>query len=207
MTIQISTLARAERPPKWAYEGLLVRAARAFLLSPKAASIKLMDVNEFRNVFEPKPKPWPEAKPRSDLAKATEIVEHKISQMARPTQTPRPLDAGIFGTPRDSTVLQQTLPTIVLEKVRPTLQVPTEPSTPLGRVLVVLVNYEGREDRVTGSKIKTLIRDHAWPDDGADEAIGQLLQWEILCRQSNNYLRFYRDRVQVVDRAYVEEVA
>jgi len=72
----------------------------------------------------------------------------------------------------------------------------------MARVLVILTNHDGRDDRWTGSKIKKLIRDHAWPDDGADEAIEELTRWEILRRQSNNYLRFYRDRVQVVDRTY-----
>ena len=40
---------------------------------------------------------------------------------------------------------------------------------------------------------------NAWPDD---EAMDELIRWEILRRQSNDYLRFYRDRVEVVDRTY-----
>jgi len=195
-----------------------LHATREFFRTTTAKTVKMMDVTDyiekFRIVFEPKPKQQPEAKPKSELAKATELVEQKHPHIVHPIQTQRPLDMSIQPTLARNTrdlssaaVLQQALPTIVLEKVRPTLEVTTEPSTALGRVLVVLANYEGREDRLTGSKIKTLIRDHAWPDDGADEAIDQLLQWEILRRQSNNYLRFYRDRVQVVERAYEMPVA
>ncbi len=106
----------------------------------------------------------------------------------------------------DTTKLQQVVPNLILEKLRPTAQLPADllenPPTPLARILVVVTNHEGRDDRWTGGKIKTSIREHAWPDDGVDEAIAELTRWEILRRQSNNYLRFYRDRVQVVDRPY-----
>jgi len=73
----------------------------------------------------------------------------------------------------------------------------------LARILVLLMNHDGRDDRWIGSKIEKLIRDHAWPDDGADEAIEDLTRREILRRQSNNYLSFYRERVQVAEHAYL----
>jgi len=183
-------------------------ATRTFLLSPKAQTIKLMDVNEFiekfRNVFEPKPKP----KPRP------------VSKPSAPTAVPTPAMSVPVRTPpaarepphRDPTPLltetitaRQFVPSIVLEKLKPTIQLPaglTEPPTPLARVLVILTNHEGRDDRWTGSKIKKLIRDHAWPDDGADEALEELIRWEILRRQSNNYLRFYREQVKVAEHTY-----
>jgi hypothetical protein len=73
-------------------------ARHSFLLSPKAATIKLMDVQEFvkkfRNVVEPKPKPLPETKTKSELAKATEMVEHKIAEIARSKENPRLLMPG-----------------------------------------------------------------------------------------------------------------
>jgi len=182
-------------------------ATRTFLLSPKAATIKLMDVNEFiekfRNVFEPKPKLPPIAEKPEPAPPPVRIITRDV-----PTHTPTsmPRDSIPRITPQESDTIrtQQVVPNVILEKLRPTAQLPTDllenPPTPLARVLVVLTNHEGRDDRWTGSKIKKSIRDHAWPDGGADEAIEELIRWEILRRQSNNYLRFYRERVQVVDR-------
>jgi len=184
-------------------------ATRTFLLSPKAATIKLMDVNEFiekfRNVFEPKPKPSPIAEKPKPAPPPVRIITKDI-----PTHTPAsiPRDSIQKTAPQESDTIrtQQVVPSVILEKLRPTAQLPTDllenPPTPLARVLVVLTNYEGRDDRWTGSKIQRAIRDHAWADDGVDEAIDELTRWEILRRQSNNYLRFYRDRVQVVERSY-----
>jgi len=190
-------------------------ATRTFLLSPKAATIKLMDVNEFiekfRNVFEPKPKPADTPKPNPMPAATTP----RLIEIQRPTLVHSgesgvkiidpEKNAGIRSIEPSGPELgrtQQILPDIILEKIRPTLQLPSEPSTPLGRTLVILTNHEGRDDRWTGAKIKNSVREHAWPDDGVEEAIAELIRWEILRRQSNNYLRFHRDRVQIVDRPY-----
>ena len=74
----------------------------------------------------------------------------------------------------ETTVVRQVIPNVVLEKLKPTIQLPadlTEPPTPLAKVLVILTNHDGRDNGWTGQKIKKLIRDHAWQDDGADEAI------------------------------------
>jgi len=187
-------------------------ATRTFLLSPKAATIKLMDVNEFiekfRNVFEPKPKPavvptihTPTIVPQSSVP----IIRTDHPQPVS-TYIPRDIIPKIIPQDSDTIRSQQILPQVILEKLRPTAQLPADllenPPTPLARVLVVVTNHEGRDDRWTGAKIKTSIREHAWPDDGVDEAIAELTRWEILRKQSNNYLRFYRDRVQVVDRPY-----
>jgi len=193
-------------------------ATRTFLLSPKAQTIKLMDVQEFierfRNVFEPKPKPVPEPSVRSirtiePAQPSTATVSHPpISTYipkSTPTSIPRDIVPKITAQESDTIRTQQVLPNIILEKIKPTAQLPADllenPPTPLARVLVVLTNHEGRDDRWTGSKIKRAIEDHAWPNDDVDKAIDELVRWEILRRQSNNYLRFYRERVQVVDRA------
>jgi hypothetical protein len=184
-------------------------ATRKFVLTKQAENIKLMDVAEFiekfRDKFEPKPKPQPESKaPETLRSRVREFVHPppvvtmpraaeapSLRLKAEPTPQPRYLDERV----------QQTLPNILLEKVRPVVQVLVEePSTSLGRVLVVLTNHDGRDDRWTGAKIKTVLRDHAWPDDGLNETIDDLLRWEILRRQSNNYLKFYRDRVTVTER-------
>ena len=184
-------------------------ATRQFLLSPKAQTIKLMDVNEFiekfRNVFEPKPKPPPIAEKPKPAPPPVRIITKDIPAHS-PTSIPRDSIQKTAPQESDAIRIQQVVPSVILEKLRPTVQLPTDllenPPTPLARVLVVLTNCEGRDDRWTGSKIKRAIRDHAWADDGVDEAIDELTRWEILRRQSNNYLRFYRDRVQVVERSY-----
>jgi len=194
-------------------------ATRTFLLSPKAQTIKLMDVNEFiekfRVVFEPKPKPVPEPSVRSIRTieppqPSTATVSHPPISTYVPKSTPAsiPRDSIQKITPRESDTIRtkQVLPNIILEKIKPTAQLPADllenPPTPLARVLVVLTNHEGRDDRWTGSKIKRSIQEHAWLDDGADEAIDELIRWEILRKQSNNYLRFYRERVQVAEHTY-----
>jgi len=60
---------------------------------------------------------------------------------------------------------------------------------------------------LTGSKTKEIVRNPLWTDDDANETINELIRWVILRRQSNNYLRFHRDRTQVVDHAYNMEVS
>jgi len=178
-------------------------ATRTFLLSPKAATIKLMDVQEFiekfRNVFEPKPRveQKPQHSPTVKTGKETPAITPEAHHVSG--------NRGPVIPDVETTVVRQMVPNVVLEKLKPTIQLPadlTEPPTPLARVLVILTNHDGRDDRWTGSKIKKLIRDHAWQDDGADEAIDELTRWEILRRQSNNYLRFYRERVQVAEQPY-----
>jgi len=184
-------------------------ATRTFLLSPKAATIKLMDVNEFiekfRSVFEPKPKIEPKPQPSPTVIRLLEPTVKTVKETPNPmTSEPRHI-LGIKGPDAETTVVRQIVPNVLLEKLKPTIQLPVdlaEPPTPLVQVLVILTNHDGRDDRWTGSKIKKLIRDHAWQVNGANEAIEELIRLEIISRQSNNYLRFYRDRVQVVDRSY-----
>ena len=182
-------------------------ATRTFLLSPKAATIKLMDVNEFiekfRSVFEPKPKIEPKPQPSPSVIRPLEPTVKTVKETPSLMTGELHHILGIKGPGVETAVVQQVVPNVVLEKLKPTIQLPadlTEPPTPLARVLVILTNHDGRDDRWTRSKIKKLIRDHAWQDDKTDEAIDELTRWEILRRQSNNYLRFYRDRIQVVER-------
>jgi hypothetical protein len=104
----------------------------------------------------------------------------------------------------ESTFVHQ-VPNVTLLKERPTIQVPTEPSSPIGKVLVVLMNNKLNDWRWTGKKIKNLIRAHEWPEDGADEAIAELTRMELLVKQSNNYLHFHRNRVHVVEHETIRE--
>lgn len=183
-------------------------ATRKFILSPKAASIKLMDVREFidrfRDKFEPKPKPNAKGAAQAVRTEVVVPTPRPISspsppRFGAPASVPRVGELKAAAAPGAETVaLQQSLPDIRLEKLRPTLQVLSEPSTPLGRVLVVLSNSD-RHDRWTKKGIKAKVIEHAWEDDGAEDAIDELVRWEILRWQSNGYLRFYPERVQVVD--------
>ena len=104
-----------------------LHATREFFRTTAAKTVKMMDVsdyiNKFRTAFEPKPKPPPEVKPKSELAKATETVERKIAEITRPTQNPAPRDVGILPTCPDSTVAAVEIrrPVTGLETRKPTL--------------------------------------------------------------------------------------
>jgi hypothetical protein len=94
-----------------------------------------------------------------------------------------------------------------LQKLKPEFAILVDlidtPPTPIVRVLVVLANSDPksyRDDKWTVKKIKALIKAHAWPEEGIDGAIDQLLRSETLTWRSG-YLRFFRDRVKVVEHA------
>jgi hypothetical protein len=197
-------------------------ATRAFLLSPKAATIKLMDVQEFvekfRTVFEPKPKPPPQtASSRSELAKATVKVEQKVAQVRDESRTlisvPTRRDSrDLPDIGSDDVVVRQTLPNVILEKARPTITITSEPSSPLARVVAILANWQGRGDkRWTRSQIEAAVQQHEWPTDGVQEAVSELVRWEILTPVQSgartDYIYSGRDRVRVVERAYQVEAS
>jgi len=182
-------------------------ATREFIRSPQASRIVLMDVDDFiqkfKSVFEPKPK---EVKPT-----VTELPRIEKPQPLPPVirqETARPDPVKEMPTPNPSEVtIPQTLPHIAINQFKPTLTVPVEsfnePTTSLGRVVVILKNAADgggnhATDRWTGNRIKQHVRDHSWEDNGVEESIAQLVRWEILKKQSNNYLRFYPQRVTVI---------
>ena len=193
-------------------------ATRAFLLSPKAASIKLMDVNEFvdkfRNIFEPKAKPAPQP----PLPVKTELAVLTRPFFIRENVTKTPVDSPTVERPTVSSsdsstiMVQQTLPNVVLERLRPTFTLTTEPSSPLGRVLAILATWQGRGDkRWTRSQLEAGVAQHEWPTDGVQEAISGLVRWEILTPVQSgartDYVYAGRDRVRIVDRTYLQEAA
>lgn len=158
-------------------------------------------VSKFKKVFEPvKTAP----KPKIEQAIPAPVVEYK-QESAPPqvAQTSPEHHAHLVEKPLNSgePVVYQALPTLEIRQFKPILSMSVEsmnePTTALGRVCVVLKNYEGRTDRWTNRSIKEDVKAHGWPDDGVDQAIEQLLRWEIVKRQSNNYLKFYPDRVQI----------
>jgi hypothetical protein len=193
-------------------------ATRKFLLSPKAQTIKLMDVQEFiekfRSVFEPKPKP-----PSAPLAFARPRVSPPAVPKPAPPSPPTPIPSipakpniapsapvpPLTSKETEMVIVQQTLPSIVLEKLVPTIQVPSEPSSPLGRVLVVLLSARA-DKRWTRGQIESAVREHEWSTEGVDEAVNQLVRWEHLCPVQSgartDYVLTGRDRIRVVERTY-----
>jgi hypothetical protein len=150
-------------------------------------NIKPVDTSEFiakfKTAFEPKPKAMHDTSAISPVPKAPQE-----------TITPQPQPS-----PETETVYQ-TLPAITVKQFKPNITVPVEsmdePTSPLGRVCVIL-NNEERRDRWTRKRITEKVREHSWEDSGVEQAIDQLIRWEILRWQSNGYLRFDNSRVQV----------
>jgi hypothetical protein len=174
-------------------------ATREFIRSPQVANIVLMDVQEFvqkfKKVFEAKIEP-PAPIVVTKEVKSKPVPIRKIEKPKIIMQSP-PVNY-------DRVEVLQSMPNINIKQLKPTLTVPVEtldePTTPLGKVAIVLKNdalNRGRQDKWTINRIKQHIRNHAWDDEGADEAIQQLVRWEILRKQSNNYMQFYPERVQL----------
>jgi len=191
-------------------------ATREFIRSPQAGKIVLMDVDDFiqkfKRVFEPKP--IEQAKPTPIEMPIGQIVKREPPKLCLKCGLPTDLcmckekeqeekRIRIQETEQHNLVLvNQTLPNIRLQQFKPTLNLSVEtlnePTTPLGKAIVILVNGS-RPDRWTGNKIKEEVRNHGWNDEGVDEVVNLLIRWEILKRQSNNYLYFFRKRIEVVE--------
>lgn len=190
-------------------------ATRLFLLSRKSETIKLMEVGEFvrkfKDKFEPKPKETPKITTQAEISKAIKPFtlqkppqkvldiykrEKEIARMIKPPA--EPVIPEYHEKEESEITVRKTEPMIILQKLKPTLTVMSEPTTPLGKVIVVLANEE-RADRWSIKKIKERISAHAWDLSGVDEEIKRLMQWEILAWQSNHYIKFYPDRVRVVE--------
>jgi len=172
-------------------------ATRTFLLSPAMGKVKLMDVEEFitkfRNIFNPKPKVMPEAESQRPIIRIPELNQARAVP-AMPAMIPNP-----EYIVEKEIIVRKTEPIIVLEKTKPVITTVSEPSNPLGRVVVVLMN-EQRKDRWTRKRIKEEVSRHAWDVDGIEHEIDRLIGWEILVWQSNGYLKFYSDRVRIIEK-------
>jgi hypothetical protein len=169
-------------------------ATRMFLLSPKAQAIELMNVDEFINKFKDKFEPKPVIKIEPKIEKKIEVVAKAV-----PTQSTKE-NYGFGGEFSEETV-RKSEPTIILEKLKPMITVLSEPSTALGKLIVILkASLGNRNDKWSRKNILKKIEEHAWDTDGVEHEIDRLIQWEILTFQSNGLLRFYPDRVKVVEK-------
>lgn len=197
-----------------------LHATREYFRSNMNA-VEMMDVgafvDKFKKVFKP-PKPK-ETQPRLIPEKATftlgKTVQTPFGPQTQPSLTHIPIEPPVtlkngdsmMFTPQNGDVVAQVTqatPVIQLLKVRPniglSLDLLNEPTTPLGRTCAVLAGTQvDRDDRWTNKRIKALVKEHAWDEEGVDASIDQLLRWEILYKQSNGYLRFYRERIQVME--------
>jgi hypothetical protein len=169
-------------------------------------NIRMLDVDQFVEKFKSifAPKPISKAQPiEQPLQKPTPPTIALSRPSWNESQTIRPAD----------TIVQQSLPAIEIHQTKPTVRLPVEaldePTSPLGRTIIALKNDAqagGRQDAWTRKKIKDHVSRHSWPIDGIDEAIDQLIRWEILKVASNSMIRFYPQRVQIVEKTNPLEV-
>ena len=175
-------------------------ATRLFLLSQRSQAIKLMDVAEFVQKFKERFEPKPKVEIKPIVEKPTikpQIIPQQQIDLGEVKRIPE-LENLINQSATNDITVKKSEPMIILEKIKPTISVTTEPSTPLGRVIVILT--ENRPDRWTKKRIKEKVAEHAWDTDGVEHEIERLIQWEILMWQSNGYLKFYPNRVRVVEK-------
>lgn len=100
--------------------------------------------------------------------------------------------------------VQQALPNLTIQQFKPNLSIPVEqldqPTTPLGRVVVVLKNDPNNPARCTIQRILKDVQDDGWDAADTNLVVEQLLRWEILTEGHNgNYLRFHPQRVQITE--------
>lgn len=178
-------------------------ATRTFLLTSKASSIKLMDVEEFVARFKDKFEPKPVVKEVAKVLPPTKVQQPVVQRSVAVDVHTRPEPYWYDETlePPKEVVIRKSEPTIILEKLKPTITVLSEPMTPLGKLIIILKAMLGnRNNAWSANSIKKKIEEHAWSADGIEHEIERLRQWEILTWQSNGLMRFHPDRVKIIDR-------
>jgi len=189
-------------------------ATRENIRDIPASAIHLMDVNDFiskfKAVFEPKPVTRPETKPSFQFPNVEikpEIMFKDKPQIASKTSwvdEPKPsipraqVDNG-------NTQVIQALPNIQIQQYKPTLTLPVElldqPSTPMGRVSVVLKNNPNNPGKWTLKRIVEDLQDHGWDASDTQQVIDQFLKWEIFTKgHDGNYLKFHPTRIQITQK-------
>ena len=206
-----------------------LHASREYYRLPKweQENIKAVDVSEFverfRKVFEPKkvvaparlpPAPAPgqgsgksslSVRPigyvRARVLKPDGSEEAIMGSEGMVSQAVKP----VSGEEAPPATVTQALPSITIQQLKPNVLIPVEtldqPTSPLGRLCVVLANEGARDDRWTRKRMTEKVREHSWEDTGIEQAIDQLIRWEILKWQSNGYIRFARDRVRITEQS------
>jgi hypothetical protein len=191
-----------------------LHATREFLRTSAGRQVKMMPVDEyiekFRTVFEPKPKPAPAPPPKAKvIVQGPEQRSFVTPSIATP---PVPQRQQIH----DESVIRQDLSTYVLQRNRSTFTIPDpEPSTVLGRLLVVLMKHTDRAGnrKWTLSALREALTNHGWlvTEDELRQAITHLLQTEhleaVVAGSRTDYRFTGRERVQIIDNPIGEAVA
>jgi hypothetical protein len=185
-----------------------LHATREFLRSPAGRQVKMMPVDEyiekFRTIFEPKPKP------AAPLKVAVPVESTPSPLVPEPA---RMVEVGSEQVPEG--VVRQDLPRYVLHRNSVNFAIPDpEPSTVLGRLLVVLMKHTDRAGnrKWTLSALREALTNHGWlvTEDELRQAITHLLQTEhleaVVAGNRTDYKFTGRDRVQVVDNSTQEAV-
>jgi hypothetical protein len=195
-----------------------LHATREFLRSVEGRHVKVMPVEEyvekFKSVFEPKPKVVTQPPKPIVAQKPYQGPERRDSPLTpdakpRPIPQPEPISNGPV---KEMMQVPETLPSLVTRPAQPNLQASSEePVTALGKVCVVLKNNTDRAgNRLwTSRQIREAVEVHQWPTEGVDEAIAQLIRWEILTPvQKGSVLsyRFNTGRVQLLPQTQTLEV-
>jgi hypothetical protein len=165
-----------------------LHATREYFRHVQANKVEKLDVSKFiekfRNVFESKPKPLPEVKPKSELAKATETRERKIAEIARPTQNPAPLEVGILPTSTNSIVAAVEIrrPVTGLETRKPTL--PASDRDVTGRILYA-ISQGCFDERQTLPKAMEILSQFGWLHERreVEQALVQLCDLKFFTRK------------------------
>ncbi len=168
--------------------------------------VRMMDVDEFvtkfKKVFEPKPKSEVKLETRVEGAYELGRLKERIDQLpVRVDQPPVPMERPV---PTGDITFQQARPTVIIEQYKPNLNIPVEilnqPTTTLGKVAVVLYNDPTHNSEWTIKRITGDMKDHAWETDGIEDAVAQLLRWEILVKRPNGLMKVDRERIKMVNR-------
>ena len=198
-----------------------LHATREFLESPEVRKVKMLDVDEYKakflKLFEPpkpkpveKPKPVPVAVNPSPERNLPPLVQEAIREQESIAHHP---DAKVIArwpepeqpSNQQSVVIQQTLPNVIYQRNRPDLLVPDEPSSPIGRVLAVLMKETDKAGNKlwTAKGITEALTTYQYPADGLDEALRTLIHWEFLEPVMKGTVLSYRfqgrERIQLQD--------
>src|SRR5439155_309058 len=193
-------------------------ATRENLRGPEAEKIRLMDVGEFLDKFEAvfEPKPLQKAiVSASKIEIAPQIAPRSSVDFSHATawvNDPKPATPRVQLPDNGNTQIVQALPNIQIQQYKPTLTLPVElldqPSTPMGRVSVVLKNNPNNPGKWTLKRIVQDLQDHGWDASDTQQVIDQFLKWEIFTKgHDGNYLKFHPTRVQVVEKTDGLQVA
>lgn len=195
-------------------------ATRENLKTPDAANIHLMDVGDFiekfKAVFEPKQSQAPKPEIKQFILSSKEPVSNQIKPETRveilplPPRLPEPkTETPTVQVPNGGIV--QALPNLTIQQYKPNLSIPVEmldqPSTPMGRVAVVLKNDPNNPGKWSLKRIVKDIQDHGWDAADTQQVIDQFLRWEIFTRRADGYLQFHPKRIEITEQTSVLSVS